>query len=76
LGDEFHILCTQKNPFDSRRFLAMRSCVDLPDPSDHSTMMRVPGRSSVEKNISFFAREGGGDFGVFVFGSRVVDIVK
>lgn len=33
----------------------MRSCVDFPDPSDHSTMIRVPGRSSAEKNISFFA---------------------
>lgn len=33
----------------------MRSCVDLPDPSEPSTMMRVPGRSSVEKNISFCA---------------------
>jgi hypothetical protein len=31
----------------------MRSCVDFPEPSDHSTMMRVQGRSSVEKNISF-----------------------
>ncbi len=49
------MLWTQKNPFDSRRFFAMRSWVDLPDQSDHSTMMRVPGRSSVEKNISFFA---------------------
>jgi hypothetical protein len=28
----------------------MRSCVDFPDPSDHSTIMSVPGRSSVEKN--------------------------
>ena len=35
----------------------MRSCVDLPDPSDHSTMMSVPGRSLVEKNISFFGVE-------------------
>ncbi len=32
----------------------MRSCVDLPDQSDHSTIMSVPGRSSVEKNTSFF----------------------
>jgi hypothetical protein len=30
----------------------MRSWVDFPDPSDHSTMIRVPGRSSAEKNIS------------------------
>jgi hypothetical protein len=51
-GDEFQMLCTQKNPLDSRRFLAMRSWVDLPDQSEPSTMMRVPGRSSVEKNIS------------------------
>ena len=52
-GEEFHSLCTQKNPFDSRRFFAMRSCVDFPDPSDPSTIMRVPGLSSVEKNVSF-----------------------
>jgi hypothetical protein len=35
----------------------MRSCVDLPDPSDHSTMISVPGRSLVEKNMSFFGVE-------------------
>ncbi len=31
----------------------MRSCVDFHDPSDHSTIMSVPGLSSVEKKISF-----------------------
>lgn len=31
----------------------MRSCVDFPEPSDHSTIMSVPGLSSAEKNISF-----------------------
>ena len=36
----------------------MSNCVDLPDPSDHSTMMSVPGLSSVEKNISFLTRAG------------------
>lgn len=72
-GDEFQILCTQKNPLDSRRFLAMRSWVDFPDPSDPSTMMSVPGRSSVEKNISFFT--GFGDFvwGDFLSGVAIVD---
>lgn len=34
----------------------------MPEPSDHSTMMRVPGRSSVEKNISFFV-SGKGSLG-------------
>ncbi len=62
------MLWTQKNPFDSRRFFAIRSCVDLPEPSDHSTIMRVHGRSSVEKNISFLEEgdlefsEGDSDF--------------
>ena len=76
LIDEFHILCTQKNPLDSRRFLAMRSCVDLPDPSDHSTIIRVPGRPSVEKNISFLTREGVSFFivSIFVFGCCTIVI--
>jgi len=51
------MLWTQKNPLDSRRFLAIRSCVDLPEPSEPSTIIRVPGRSSAEKNISFSGRE-------------------
>jgi hypothetical protein len=42
----------------------MRSCVDFPDQSDPSTMMSVPGRSSVEKNISLLAL-GRGVFWVF-----------
>lgn len=43
----------------------MRSCVDFPDPSDHSTMISVPGRSSAEKNTSFFAVGRGVFFGDF-----------
>jgi hypothetical protein len=40
---------------DSRRFLAIRSCVDFPDPSEPSTIMRVHGLSCVEKKMfSFF----------------------
>jgi hypothetical protein len=74
--DEFHILCTQKNQFDSRRFLAIRSCVDFPDPSDPSTIMRVHGRSSVEKNISFLTQVGVSFDTIlfFVFGDCTVDI--
>jgi len=32
----------------------MRSCVDFPDPSDHSTIIRVHGLSSVEKKLGTF----------------------
>ena len=54
--------------------------MDFPEPSEPSTMMRVPGRSSVEKNISFWldgsfmSSFGAVGVGVLVFGEVGVGI--
>lgn len=41
--------------------------MDFPDPSEPSTMMRVPGRSSAEKKIFFFVVFGFCTPGLFGF---------